>query len=53
MKDKDPEYINNDRTNKKIATRCRACGGQLLNTKEIKMEMHERCRNTNDNTYMM
>jgi len=53
MKDKDPQYIKNARSSKKIATRCRICGGQLLNPDEIKKEMHERCNRENKNTYMM
>lgn len=53
MKEKDPKYLNNARSNKKIATRCRVCGGQLMLAHEIKIEMHERCNKDSKNTYMM
>jgi hypothetical protein len=37
MKEQDPNYILNKRKNSKVATRCRVCGGQLLNVDEISM----------------
>ena len=52
-KEKDPEYTQGNRRNNKIATRCRVCGGQLLTTQEIKMEMHEKCNKDNTNMYVM
>ena len=52
-KEKDPEYMQGNRRNNKIATRCRVCGGQLLNTQEIKMEIHEKCNKDNSNMYVM
>ena len=43
MKEKDPEYVNSHRAYKKrIATRCRICGEQLLLPEEIKNEEDER-----------
>jgi hypothetical protein len=53
MKEKNPEYTHSKRSNKPIATRCRACGGQLLNAEEIKKEIHDRCDNDDRNVYMM
>jgi len=53
MKEKNPEYTHNKRRNKPIATRCRVCGGQLLNAEEIKKEIHDRCDNDDRNVYMM
>ncbi len=56
MKEKDPEYVNSHRAYKKrIATRCRICGEQLLLPEEIKNEAHERCANEfiNKKIYMM
>jgi hypothetical protein len=53
MKEKNPEYTLNKRKNKQIATRCRVCGGQLLNAQEIKNEIHELCDNDDRNVYMM
>lgn len=53
MKEKNPEYVLNKRKNKKIATRCRVCGGQLLLASEIENEIHEICDRDNNNVYMM
>tara|TARA_R100000734_G_C3317908_1_gene111475 strand:- start:3067 stop:3228 length:162 start_codon:yes stop_codon:yes gene_type:complete len=53
MKEKNPEYVQNKRKNKKVATRCRVCGGQLLIASEIAKEMHEMCDRDNKNMYMM
>jgi len=53
MKEKDPRYQLNSRNNKKVATRCRVCGNQLINTQEIKNEIHGVCDNDNKNTYVM
>ena len=55
MKEKNPEYTKSHWSqNKKIATQCRICGGQLLLPEEMKKEVHLAClENLNDNTYMM
>tara|TARA_R110001583_G_scaffold130617_1_gene282321 strand:- start:6 stop:167 length:162 start_codon:yes stop_codon:yes gene_type:complete len=53
MKEKNPEYVLNKRKNKKIATRCRVCGGQLLLASEIENEIHEICDRDSNNVYMM
>ena len=55
MKDKDPEYVASGWSyKKKIATKCRICGGQLLLPEDMKKEMHRECANKiNDNKYMM
>ena len=55
MIEKDPEYITSNWSyKKKIATKCRLCGGQLLLPEEMKKEMHHACAiNINDNAYMM
>ena len=55
MKEKDPEYTDSNRAYKKrVATRCRICGGQLLLSEEIRKEVHEACdKNIKSNTYMM
>ena len=53
MKEKDPKYILNKRKNKKVATRCRVCGGQLMIAQEIAKEIHELCDSDNDNVYVM
>jgi|TARA_B100000035_G_scaffold301351_1_gene297856 hypothetical protein len=54
MKEKDPEYVESHRAYKKrIATRCRICGGQLLTAEEIKNEMHDACNVDTSNTYLM
>jgi len=53
MKENNPEYVLNKRKNKKIATRCRVCGGQLLLPSEIKNEIHDICDIDNKNIYMM
>jgi uncharacterized OB-fold protein len=53
MKEKNPTYTRSKRTNKLIATRCRVCGGQLLNAQEIKNEMHAECNKDNKNIYLM
>jgi len=39
-----PEYVSSRRSYmKRIATRCRICGGQLLDPAESKKEMHTNC----------
>lgn len=54
MKEKNPEYVNSHRAYKKrIATRCRVCGGQLLIADEIKKEIHDACNKDSSNTYLM
>lgn len=54
MKEKNPDYVPSIRAHKKrVATRCRVCGGQLIESSEIKKEMHERCNKDNTNMYMM
>tara|TARA_R100000805_G_C3609569_1_gene110104 strand:+ start:437 stop:604 length:168 start_codon:yes stop_codon:yes gene_type:complete len=55
MKEHDPEYTENSRGYKKrVATRCRICGGQLLIPEDFKREMHERCSKLEDkSTYLM
>ena len=50
---KNPEYVQNTR-GKPIATRCRVCGGQLVNAVEFKLEAHEQClKQYKSNKYMM
>jgi hypothetical protein len=53
MKEKNPNYTLSNRTKKRIATRCRVCGGQLLNAQEIKNEIHAECDKDNKNIYLM
>lgn len=53
MKEKNPEYTLNSRSNKNIATRCRVCGGQLLSADEMKKELHDECDQDNKNIYVM
>ena len=54
MKEHNPEYTKNTRGYKKrVATRCRVCGGQLLVAQEIKNEMHDSCNRDKSNMYMM
>ena len=55
MKEKDPNYVSSHRAYKKrIATKCRVCGGQLLLPEEIKMERHAKCSlETKSKIYMM
>ena len=55
MKEKDPNYVSSHRSYKKrIATRCRVCGGQLLLLEEIKLERHKKCvPKSNSKIYMM
>ena len=55
MKDKDPDYTPSIRSYKKrIATKCRICGGQLVLPEEMKKELHADCdSNLSNNTYMM
>jgi len=44
MMSKDPEYTKSKRSYmKRIATRCRICGGQLLEPTEAKKERHDKC----------
>ena len=41
---KNPDYVKSKRSYmKRIATRCRICGGQLLEPTEAKKEMHDKC----------
>jgi len=48
-----PEYVPNTR-GRPIATRCRICGGQLVNPKDFKNEAHESClKKYKSNKYMM
>ena len=41
---RNPDYVES-RTSymKRIATRCRICGGPLYDPEECKMEMHKKC----------
>lgn len=44
MNDKNPDYVSSRRSyNKQIATRCRLCGGQLLDPLEARKETHDKC----------
>lgn len=44
MSDKDPEYVpSRISLDKRIATRCRICGKQLLDPSEAKKEAHDKC----------
>ncbi len=41
---KDPDYVNSRSSyNKRIATRCRICGKQLLDPIDARNEMHKEC----------
>ena len=41
---KNPDYTESKRSYmKRIATRCRICGGQLLDPTEAKKERHDAC----------
>ena len=55
MKEKNPDYVASHRAyGKRIATRCRICGGQLLIPEEIKKEVHLACEsNVDDKLFMM
>jgi hypothetical protein len=55
MKEYDPDYTTNNRGYKKrVATKCRICGGQLLLPEDFKREMHEKCsKKENNNIYLM
>lgn len=55
MKESDPEYVDSNRAYKKrVATRCRICGGQLLLPTDMKKEYHETCDKAyKSNTFMM
>ena len=55
MKDKDPDYTPSIRSYKKrIATKCRICGRQLVLPEEMKKELHADCdSNLSNDTYMM
>ncbi len=45
MDEHDPEYVNSKFSyNRRIATRCRICGHQLLTPEEQKQEMHDKCK---------
>ena len=50
---KDPDYVESRRSYmKRIATRCRLCGKQLLDPMEARKEMHEGCiKQYNRKTY--
>ena len=39
-----PNYTDNSR-GRKIATKCRVCGGSLLTPQDMKIEAHEECVN--------
>jgi hypothetical protein len=44
MSDKNPEYVpSRISLDKRIATRCRICGRQLLDPTEGKKEVHYKC----------
>jgi hypothetical protein len=44
MSDKDPDYVESRHSySKRIATRCRICGGQLLHPLEARKEVHDNC----------
>tara|TARA_B100000963_G_C22628807_1_gene673818 strand:- start:3252 stop:3419 length:168 start_codon:yes stop_codon:yes gene_type:complete len=55
MKEKDPEYEKSIWSYKKrIATKCRICGGQLILPQEMKNEIHDDCdKQLKNNTYVM
>ena len=41
---KDPDYVNSRSSyNKRIATRCRICGKQLLDPIDARNEVHKEC----------
>ena len=41
---KDPEYVKSPKSYmKRVATRCRICGKQLLDPAECKQEYHNKC----------
>lgn len=45
MTDKDPNYVPSRISfNKRIATKCRICGGQLTDPTDMKKEMHKECK---------
>tara|TARA_R110000765_G_scaffold251456_1_gene352883 strand:+ start:429 stop:599 length:171 start_codon:yes stop_codon:yes gene_type:complete len=44
MTDRNPHYVPSRISfNKKIATKCRICGGQLTDPEDMKKEMHKVC----------
>tara|TARA_R100000234_G_C4922164_1_gene144628 strand:+ start:238 stop:399 length:162 start_codon:yes stop_codon:yes gene_type:complete len=53
MKEKNPEYIYNNRKGNKVATICRVCGKKLYSPNEIRNEMHDECNKDNSKIYMM
>ena len=53
MKEKNPNYTNNNRRGSQVATQCRVCGGKLYLPDEMKREMHDKCNKDNSNIYMM
>jgi len=53
MKEKNPEYIQNNRKGNKVATMCRVCGNKLYSPIEIQNEMHDACNKDNTKIYMM
>lgn len=53
MKERNPEYIQNNRKGNKVATVCRVCGNKLYLPEEIKKEVHDRCNKDNTKIYMM
>ena len=53
MKEKKTKYKRSKRTKKRRDTRCGVGGGQLLNAKEIKNEIHAKCDKDNKNRYLM
>ena len=55
MTEHDPDYVDSKiNYNRRIATRCRICGHQLLTPEEQKQEMHHKCKkNFKDKDYVM
>jgi hypothetical protein len=53
MNDKDPDYVDSRSSYmKRIATRCRICGRQLLDPLEARKETHDVClKNYRRKTY--
>jgi len=46
MSDKNPEYVpSRISLNKRIATKCRICGGQLTDPLDMQKETHKECKN--------
>ena len=53
MSDRNPDYTSSRISyNKRIATRCRICGKQLLDPMDARIEVHKECKkNYKRNTY--